>query len=155
MRYPPYRDRHGNLIEKGDVLRCIVPGLHDKDEIIYSNIDDDDLGMNASNERYIGFDPSLRQIYSLMQFDLSEWEIVKKASDEHTWDSFERSTCIKEYSKKYEYEISTCYRDQINTFRKVNNRVEYLQKFKYSKDGFEKALMFIRDKMAEDNDEIF
>ena len=133
MRYPPYRDRHGNLIEKGDVLRCIVPGLHDKDEIIYS----------------------LRQIYSLMQFDLSEWEIVKKASDEHTWDSFERSTCIKEYSKKYEYEISTCYRDQINTFRKVNNRVEYLQKFKYSKDGFEKALMFIRDKMAEDNDEIF
>ena len=78
MQYPAYKDKNGNLIEKGDVIRCIVPGMHEKDELVYANSYEDDLGINASNEKFPGFDPLFRKIYSLSQFDLNEWEIVKK-----------------------------------------------------------------------------
>lgn len=66
-----YHDKHGVKIEEGMTLR------HDDGDLekVYKS-DDGDLGFNASNEEWSGFDGFVRELYPLYQFDLREWEIV-------------------------------------------------------------------------------
>lgn len=70
----PYYDKNGKEIKSGMRLR------HDDGEIslVYTT-DDGDLGFNASNENWIGFDPLKRELYPLYQFDLKEYEIVEES----------------------------------------------------------------------------
>lgn len=66
-----YFDKHGVKIEEGMTLK------HDDGDVekVYKS-DDGDLGVNASNENWRGFNPIERELYPLYQFDLREWEIV-------------------------------------------------------------------------------
>lgn len=41
---------------------------------------DDDLGFNASNENYRGFDPLFRELYPLYQFNTREYTIIDKGN---------------------------------------------------------------------------
>lgn len=66
-----YYDKHGKEIKAGMTLR------HDDGDIELVYQAKDDLGFNASNENWAGFDPYKRELYPLFQFDLSEWEIVE------------------------------------------------------------------------------
>jgi len=68
-----YFDKHGEEIKEDMKLR------HDDGtiELVYKS-DDGDLGFNASNENWVGFDPNSRELYPLYQFPLSEYEIVKE-----------------------------------------------------------------------------
>lgn len=70
-----YRDKNGNEIKSGMTIK------HDNGDIekIYSNINEDDLGVNATNKRYEMNHPDSnmpRQIYPLSQFNMNEWEII-------------------------------------------------------------------------------
>lgn len=75
-----YRDKNGDLIKAGMVIK------HDdgEEELIYSCGDNnEDLGVNASNEKWLEREygdakESFREFYPLYQFRLSEWTIVKK-----------------------------------------------------------------------------
>ena len=68
-----YFDKHGEEIKEDMKLK------HDDGtiELVYKS-DDGDLGFNASNENWVGFDPYKRELYPLYQFPLSEYEIVKE-----------------------------------------------------------------------------
>lgn len=71
-----YKDMNGNTIEAGDTIKNITDN---SEHLVYENFNGDDLGLNASNEKYVGFASQLRKIYPLYQFDLqNEWVIVKK-----------------------------------------------------------------------------
>jgi hypothetical protein len=71
-----YVDKHGTVIVAGMTLK------HDDGERakVYET-DDDDLGFNASNEDWVGFTESGRQLYPLYQFNLTDWEVVYEALD--------------------------------------------------------------------------
>lgn len=66
-----YYDKNGREIKKDMKLR------HDNGDVeqVYET-DDGNLGFNASNEKFIGFNELNRQLYPLDEFDLSEWEII-------------------------------------------------------------------------------
>lgn len=67
-----YFDKHGEKIVEGMTLK------HDDGELeLVYKADDGELGFNATNENWQGFDGSKREIYGLFQFNLAEWEIVK------------------------------------------------------------------------------
>jgi hypothetical protein len=68
-----YYDKMGKEIFPDMVLE------HDDGEQqkVYGTIDND-LGFNASNEEYEGFNELNREIYPLYQFNLKEWKIIKK-----------------------------------------------------------------------------
>lgn len=66
-----YYDKNNNEIKEGMTIKHDDGDL----ELIYSNWDGDDLGINASNAKYTG--NMMPQIYPLYQFNLKEWEIVK------------------------------------------------------------------------------
>jgi hypothetical protein len=68
-----YKDKHGKLI-KADMILKHDDGDTDK---VYETADGD-LGFNASNENFSGFDPLFRELYPLYQFNLKEWEIVEE-----------------------------------------------------------------------------
>ena len=67
-----YFDKHGEEIKAGMKIR------HDDGDIerIYTT-EDDDLGVNASNEAWLERHGGNRELYPLYQFDMKEWEIVK------------------------------------------------------------------------------
>jgi hypothetical protein len=66
-----YVDKHGNEIKPGVKL------LHDEGDIeTVFETEDGDLGFNASNEDYVGFNELRRELYPLHQFDLNEWEVM-------------------------------------------------------------------------------
>jgi hypothetical protein len=66
-----YFDKNGEEIKQGMTL------VHDDGEREYVYPTKDDLGFNASNENWIGFDELKREIYPLYQFNLKEWSIEK------------------------------------------------------------------------------
>jgi hypothetical protein len=70
-----YKDKHGKLIEAGMTLKHLTGAI----EKVYETTDGD-LGFNASNENFSGFDPMLRELYPLYQFDMKDWEIVEEDS---------------------------------------------------------------------------
>jgi len=49
----------------------------EKHELVYKS-NENDLGLNASNEKYVGFDPLFRELYPLCEFDMREWFVVQK-----------------------------------------------------------------------------
>lgn len=67
-----YKDKHGEEIKAGMEIK------HDDGDvdIVYST--EDELGLNATNPDYKGYEGRVFEVYPLHQFDLSEWEIVKK-----------------------------------------------------------------------------
>ena len=71
MLMEKYYDKHGKEVKAGMTLQ------HEdgEKELVYQA--EDDLGFNASNENYVGFNPLRRELYPLFQFDMSEWEIVQ------------------------------------------------------------------------------
>lgn len=73
---PRYVDRNGKEIKSGMYLR------HDDGtiDLVYDCVDSngkDDLGFNASTERWIER-TGVREIYPLYQFDLKEFEIIEQ-----------------------------------------------------------------------------
>lgn len=66
-----YLDKNGNEIKAGMKIK------HDDGDVELVYASDDDLGLNASNENYVGFSEHSREIYPLYQFDMSEWEIIE------------------------------------------------------------------------------
>jgi hypothetical protein len=66
-----YYDKNGKEIKAGMKIR------HDDGEVELVYASEDDLGLNASNENYAGFNPLRREIYPLYQFSMKEWEIVE------------------------------------------------------------------------------
>lgn len=71
-----YKDKNGNIITKGMQIK------HDNGEIemVYSNWNEDDLGVNATNKKFTEIHPDSnipQKIYPLYQFNLLEWEIIK------------------------------------------------------------------------------
>ena len=68
-----YYDKLGNQI----LPNMILEHEDGEQQKVYLSIDDD-LGFNASNEEYEGFNEFNRQLYPLYQFNLKEWKIVKK-----------------------------------------------------------------------------
>jgi hypothetical protein len=68
-----YYDKMGKEIFPNMILE------HDDGEQqkVYATIDND-LGFNASNEEYEGFNELNRELYPLYQFNLKEWKIIKK-----------------------------------------------------------------------------
>ena len=66
-----YFDKNGKKVKEGMTLRHEDGTL----EKVY-RAKDGDLGLNASNESYSGFNPLKRELYPLYQFDMKEWEIV-------------------------------------------------------------------------------
>jgi hypothetical protein len=68
-----YTDKHGVKIEAGMTLKHIDGDI----EKVYL-ADNGDLGINASNEEWVGYVEEWNQkLYPLFQFDLREWEIVE------------------------------------------------------------------------------
>ena len=68
-----YKDKHGKQIEAGMKIR------HDNGdvELVYTCGEyDEELGVNASNEKHVNFTEETREFYPLHQFTLKEWEIV-------------------------------------------------------------------------------
>lgn len=72
-----YKDKHGEEILAGMTIR------HDngETELVYDTTDgygDDDLGVLATNPAYAELHPFHGlEFYSLSNFDMREWEIVK------------------------------------------------------------------------------
>lgn len=66
-----YVDKNGNEICAGMTIK------HDDGdtELVYLTADND-LGINASNEKHKSFNPLTRQLYPLYQMNMKEWEIV-------------------------------------------------------------------------------
>lgn len=72
-----YKDIHGNIIEIGDIIKCLLDG---KEHLVEMNAMGTDLGINASNKKCAFV--SQRQLYPLRSFDTeNDWEIVKKAKE--------------------------------------------------------------------------
>jgi hypothetical protein len=70
-----YKDRNGKVIKEGDTIRF----LQDNSEELVYKTDSDDLGINASNDKFLGYNQSLRRfIYPLSNFDLKQVEIIKQ-----------------------------------------------------------------------------
>lgn len=68
-----YYDKNGREILAGMTIQH-----EDGDrELIYASADENDLGMNASNEDHVSFTELNRKIYPLYQFNLKEWKIVE------------------------------------------------------------------------------
>lgn len=67
-----YYDKHGKEIKEGMKIR------HDNGDIdLVYKADDGDLGVNASNENWVGFNELRRELYPLYQFNMKEFEIVE------------------------------------------------------------------------------
>lgn len=78
-----YFDKNGNEIKEGMILR------HEDGEInmVYKT-DCNDLGFNASNKNFIGYNPFTQLLYPLSEFVMKEWEIVDKEKlTKEEWDS--------------------------------------------------------------------
>lgn len=69
-----YFDKNNKEIKEGMTIK------HDDGDLEKVYASDEDLGVNASNEQHISFDPLYRQIYPLYQFNLKEWEIVEEGA---------------------------------------------------------------------------
>jgi hypothetical protein len=68
-----YFDKHGKQIKAGMKIK------HDNGDIdLVYLAKGGDLGLNASNENFAGFDPMYRELYPLSEFDMKEFEIVKE-----------------------------------------------------------------------------
>lgn len=68
-----YYDKNWKRIKVGMLLR------HDDGEVeeVYKTIDGD-LGFNATNKEWCGWDGVPRELYPLHSFDLDEWTIVSE-----------------------------------------------------------------------------
>jgi hypothetical protein len=68
-----YYDKNGKQIKAGMNIE------HDDGDIekVYK-ADDGDLGLNASNENFVGFSEFKRELYPLYQFNMKEWVIVNE-----------------------------------------------------------------------------
>ncbi len=71
MEQQKYYDKHGKEIKAG---MWIKHDDGDKDKVYKAN--DGDLGLNATNEKWAGWDGLTRELYPLYQFNLKEWEII-------------------------------------------------------------------------------
>lgn len=69
-----YFDVNGEEIKEGMKLKCLEDG--DIQEVYLA--DDGDLGFNATNEDFVGYNPFTVQLYPLSEFDMREWQIIKK-----------------------------------------------------------------------------
>ena len=68
-----YKDMNGDEIKEGMIIKHVEGSMWK----IHANSSGDDLGVNASNKKYIENHPNtVALIYPLHQFNLSEWEIV-------------------------------------------------------------------------------
>lgn len=67
-----YFDKNGNEIKEG--MYIIYEG-EENGQLVYLSVNGD-LGLNASNESHSEFCEFSRQLYSLSEFDMREWEIV-------------------------------------------------------------------------------
>ena len=68
-----YKDIHGNIINAGDIIRCLLDG---KEHLVEMNAMETDLGIDGTNKKCVF---AKKVIYPLYQFDLkNDWEIVKK-----------------------------------------------------------------------------
>lgn len=65
-----YFDKNGKQILAGMTIQ------HDDGDVELVYASDDDLGVNASNEKHISFAEYKREIYPLYQFNLKEWVII-------------------------------------------------------------------------------
>lgn len=65
-----YFDKNGKEILAGMIIQH---GDGDVEKVYAS---DDDLGVNASNEKHISFTEFNREIYPLYQFNMKEWVII-------------------------------------------------------------------------------
>lgn len=73
MTQEKYFDMHGREITEGLWIKHVD---EKEPKLVYKTIDGD-LGLNASNENFIGFNELERELYPLYQFSLKrEWEIV-------------------------------------------------------------------------------
>lgn len=68
-----YYDKNGTQIKAGMFIKH---DDEDKAEKVYAS-DDNDLGINASNEAWLERHGRNRELYPLYQFNLKEWVIVK------------------------------------------------------------------------------
>lgn len=69
-----YKDIHGNIIEAGDIIKCLIDN---RKHLVELNGMETDLGINASNPKCTFI--SQRQLYPLRSFDTEhDWEIVEK-----------------------------------------------------------------------------
>lgn len=66
-----YFDKNDKQIFAGMTIQ------HDDGDVekVYAS-DDDDLGINASNEKHISFTEFTRELYPLYQFNMKEWVII-------------------------------------------------------------------------------
>lgn len=71
-----YEDKNGKEIKIGMIIR------HDDGETekVYET-SAGGLGINASNENYIGFCEHFRELYPLDIFNLNEWEVVENSNE--------------------------------------------------------------------------
>mgnify|MGYP001053423916 CR=1 FL=1 len=68
-----YFDKNGERILAGMKIE------HDNGDIdLVYEARGGDLGVNASNEKFVGFDPMRRELYPLSEFDMKEFKIVKE-----------------------------------------------------------------------------
>ena len=65
-----YKDKNGKDIKPKQIL------VHDdgQEEEVFLT-EDGDLGFNASNPNFIGYNPLNVQLYPLYQFNMREWQI--------------------------------------------------------------------------------
>lgn len=66
-----YFDKNGEQVRAGMTIK------HKDGDVEKVYASDDDLGINASNEKHISFSEFNREIYPLYQMDMREWVIIK------------------------------------------------------------------------------
>lgn len=88
--YTEYYDKNGELIKPHMLLKHIDGDV----DFVYKS-DDNDLGFNATNRKCkFAYSAISIKLYPLSQFDLKEWEIIKKSD-----------LSEEELSKLTEYEL--------------------------------------------------
>lgn len=86
-----YFDKNGQIIRAGMFIHCGDGNYEEVFACSTDGIEDDDLGINASNYESIAF--RQQDYYPLSNFDLSEWEIGFDLSE---WEIGKDGRLVKE-----------------------------------------------------------